>query len=127
MKIEVLESGGVLEQTPFADFLPQLQAETPGSLVASVSEEDLGNRQNAAAGTVLLRRETSNRAGKSVIVAEFRPAISQEQLREICRLVKKSCGCGGHVLENGGIEFQGSDAELFRKFFQKAGWSVRGV
>lgn len=80
----------------------------------------------AKKGRVVLRREKSGRAGKTVIVAaDFDPSIRDGEIEELARKARKSAGCGGTVTGRE-IELQGDIAEKVRAFFLTEGFRVAG-
>jgi translation initiation factor 1 len=76
-------------------------------------------------GVAKIRRETSGRKGKGVIVIWDIP-LHAKDLPQISSDLKKSIGSGGS-LKNGKIEIQGEKLEQVRKFFEKKGFKVKQV
>jgi translation initiation factor 1 len=78
-------------------------------------------------GRVVLRREKSERGGKTVVVvSDFATHISEMEIAEFARKARQSCGCGGTV-RGREIELQGVNPPQVRAFFEKAGFRVAGV
>lgn len=78
-------------------------------------------------GRVVLRRETANRGGKTVVViSDFALEISQNEIEEIFKNLKKHCGCGG-VMRGREVEIQGEQIARVRVFLSKQGFRVDGV
>jgi len=78
-------------------------------------------------GRVVLRRETAQRGGKTVVVVSgFDPVISQEAIEHWGRAVRKACGCGGTV-RGREIEIQGDQPAQVAAFFKAEGFRVAGV
>ena len=78
-------------------------------------------------GRVVLRREKSERGGKTVVVvSDFATHISEMEIEGFARKARQSCGCGGTV-RGREIELQGDNPPQVRAFFEKAGFRVAGV
>lgn len=76
---------------------------------------------------IVLRKETSHRGGKAVIVAgQFPTHLTPEDLENLARRAKQSCGCGG-TLHGREIELQGNQPARIRAFFEKEGFQVAGI
>jgi len=76
---------------------------------------------------IVLRREKSNRGGKTVVVASQLPThFSPLEIENFCKRARKSLGCGGSV-HNREIELQGDQPDRVRAFFEQEGFSVGGV
>jgi translation initiation factor 1 len=93
-------------------------------------------KRKAAAGTVVaplasgkrdamvrVSRETQGRGGKGVSVITGLP-LTQPQLDELARQLKKRCGCGGTV-RNGAIEIQGDHRDLLVAELIRLGWAAK--
>ena len=93
-------------------------------------------KRKAAAGTVVaplasgkrdamvrVSRETHGRGGKGVSVITGLP-LTQPQLDELARQLKKRCGCGGTV-RNGAIEIQGDHRDLLVAELIRLGWAAK--
>lgn len=120
-KIPVHEKAPSLTGNPFASLdgggLPD--GPTPPAEPAPAPHE-------SATGEVILRREKARRGGKTVVVAgSFATTISDAGLEALAKRARQSCGCGG-TFRNREIELQGDDPARFRKFFESAGFRVRG-
>lgn len=78
-------------------------------------------------GRVVLRRETAQRGGKTVVVIhDFAPAIGAMEIEELSRLLRKKCGCGGSV-QGREIEIQGDQPGRIREILELEGFRVAGV
>ena len=78
-------------------------------------------------GRVVLRREKSERGGKTVVVvSDFATHLMESEIAEFARKARQSCGCGGTV-RGREIELQGDNPAQVRAFFEKAGFRVAGV
>jgi translation initiation factor 1 len=71
-----------------------------------------------------LRMEKKGRGGKTVTVVFGLPNNS-EFLKSLCGELKKACGCGGAVTEDG-VELQGELRERVRPILEKKGFVVKG-
>jgi translation initiation factor 1 len=79
------------------------------------------------AGRIVLRREKARRGGKTVIVVgEFAPHFTVEDIEDFARKAKQVCGCGGTV-SGREIELQGDDPLRVRNFFEGEGFRVGGI
>jgi len=78
-------------------------------------------------GRVILRRETAHRGGKAVlIVHDFAPHITAEEIAALAKRLRNACGCGGTVRERE-IELQGEHAPKARALLESEGYQVAGV
>ncbi len=78
-------------------------------------------------GRVVLRKETSHRSGKPVIVVSgFADHHSLEEIDILARDARKALGCGGTTRDRE-IELQGNQPDAIRKFFQSRNFQVAGV
>lgn len=73
--------------------------------------------------TVRVGRETQGRGGKGVSVITGL-TLTQPQLEELARQLKKRCGCGGTV-RNGAIEIQGDHRDLLVAELTRLGWPAK--
>jgi translation initiation factor 1 len=107
-------------QSPFASLsLENLPATGPEPLYNTVPTPKNGR--------VVLRREKSNRGGKTVVVvSDFAPHFSQQDIEHLAKMARQSCGCGGTV-RGRDIELQGDNPEKARAFFEREGFRVAGV
>ena len=71
-----------------------------------------------------LRIEKAGRGGKTVTVVDGLPA-NAEFLKGLLQELKKACGCGGAVREDG-VELQGDLRERVRAHLTKQGHGVKG-
>ena len=78
-------------------------------------------------GRVVLRRETSARAGKEVLVVEdFAPDWKDADLDALAVELKKACGCGG-TRKDRRIEIQGNPVARVRTLLEQRGFRVAGI
>ncbi|MBX7158638.1 MAG: translation initiation factor [Verrucomicrobiae bacterium] len=92
-----------------------------------VSSSESTSVVTAKKGRVVLRKETSQRAGKAVIVvSQFESRINLREIDELARGLKKFCGCGGTVKDRE-IEIQGDQPAKIRNFLENQGFRVDGV
>jgi translation initiation factor 1 len=81
----------------------------------------------AKKGRVILRRETAHRGGKAVlIVHDFAPQISTDDIAALAKRLRAVCGCGGTVRECE-IELQGEQVAKVRALLESEGFQVAGV
>ena len=74
---------------------------------------------------ITARLRWENRAsGKSVTVVDGLPR-NPEFLESLAKEWKKSCGTGGHVIDQG-VELQGDQRERLRDLLARKGWRVKG-
>ena len=71
-----------------------------------------------------LRTEKKGRGGKTVTVVHGLPA-NVEFLRELSRELKRACGTGGTIVDDG-IELQGDLRVRVRDVLTKRGYAVKG-
>jgi len=75
---------------------------------------------------IVLRREKSQRGGKTVIVVSQLPThLSPPEIENISRVARKVLGCGGSV-QGREIEIQGDQAERVKRHFEEQGYEVAG-
>lgn len=75
---------------------------------------------------VVLRREKSQRGGKTVVViSQFPTHLSPPELDNLLKKAKKSLGCGG-ALSGREIEIQGDQPDRVRRFLEDHDFSVVG-
>ena len=74
-------------------------------------------------GIVRLRRETSGRRGKAVIVISGLPLAGRE-LAALCKELKKRCGTGGSA-KDGRIEIQGDHRDALQRELVARGYTVK--
>jgi translation initiation factor 1 len=78
-------------------------------------------------GRVVLRKETAQRGGKTVIVIhDFATHLPVSVIETIAKKVQKQCGCGGTV-KGRTIEVQGDQAARIRTVLEQEGFQVAGV
>ncbi len=120
-KIPVSQSQAPLAANPFS----ALQMDGLPAGPETSAPEPL--RPKKAAGRVVLRREKSHRGGKTVVVVgDFAAHFTADDLVELAKRAKQSCGCGGTVAGRE-IELQGDDPARVRRFFEAEGFRVAGV
>jgi len=94
---------------------------------APVSEPEPIPEKPSVRGRVVLRRETAQRGGKTVVVVyDFAPEITVEEIEELSRMLRKKCGCGGSV-KGREIEIQGDQPGRIRELLEEEGFRVAGV
>ncbi len=125
-KIELASAHSQLGQNPFAGLqlpdLPPGPAEVSPPIAPAQNQADWPWR-----GEIFLRRETSHRNGKAVLVLYRLPEhLTEEDLAELARLAKIRCGCGG-TLRGREIELQGDQPDRLRDFLTGLGFRVRGI
>lgn len=107
-------------QSPFASLALDNLPEGPAEPILPVTPAPKNGR-------VVLRREKSNRGGKTVvIVSDFAAHFSLDDIDRLAKKARQSCGCGGTVRDRE-IELQGDNPALARAFFEKEGFRVAGV
>lgn len=123
MKKSRIDTSG--SQGAFASPFASLQIEgLPEGPVFAIPVNVPPKRKN---GRVVLRREKAERGGKTVVVVSgFADHFSADEIAELAREARQSCGCGGTVRERE-IELQGDNAPKVRAFFEKKGFAVAGV
>ena len=123
MKKARIDTSG--SQSAFASPFASLQIEgLPAGPETPVPVNVPPKRKN---GRVVLRREKAERGGKTVVVVSgFADHFSADEIEEIAREARQSCGCGGTV-RGREIELQGDNAPKVRAFFEKKGFTVAGV
>lgn len=78
-------------------------------------------------GRVVLRRETAQRGGKTVIVIhDFATHLPVSVIEATAKKVRSACGCGGTV-KGRTIEIQGDQAGKIRAVLEGEGFQVAGV
>jgi len=76
---------------------------------------------------IVLRREKSDRGGKTVVVVSQLPThLSPPEIEILAKRARKALGCGGAV-KGREIEIQGDQPERVRAYFEKEGFQVGGV
>jgi translation initiation factor 1 len=120
-KIPVSQSQSPLAANPFAAL--QMDGLPPGDeIVPEPSKRGAKHK-----GRVVLRREKSQRGGKTVIVVgDISTHLSVIEIENLARKAKQACGCGGTVADRE-IELQGDDSARVRRFFENEGFLVAGV
>lgn len=75
---------------------------------------------------IVLRREKSQRGGKTVVVVSQLPThLSPPEIENLARDARKTLGCGGAV-RGREIELQGDQPGRVRDYFEKRGYAVAG-
>ncbi len=78
-------------------------------------------------GRVVLRKETAQRGGKTVIVVDdFATHLPLSVIEKTAKLLRQQCGCGGTV-KGRTIEIQGDQAGRIRVVLEREGFQVAGV
>ena len=113
---------------------PQAPLQNPFAALSSegLPEGEIVETEAAPTGgkkkpRIILRREKSNRGGKTVVVVSQLPThLSPPEIENLCKAARKGLGCGGSV-HNREIELQGDQTDRVRAFFEKEGFQVGGV
>ena len=71
-----------------------------------------------------LRMEKKGRGGKTVTVI-FGLPNNEAFLKTLCSELKRTCGCGGAITEDG-VELQGELRDRVRAHLEKKGFTVKG-
>ena len=75
---------------------------------------------------IVLRRQKSQRGGKTVIVVSQLPThLSGPEIERLAREVRRALATGGSVQERE-IELQGDQAVRVRRYFENLGYEVAG-
>jgi len=88
------------------------------------------SKKSEAAATVparivaKLRMEKKGRGGKTVTVV-FGLHRNDTFLKDLCQRLKRECGTGGAVTEDG-VELQGEMRDRVRGILQRLGYTVKG-
>jgi translation initiation factor 1 len=102
--------------------------EEPASAQPAASEKIQPARKNR--GRLVLRRETKERGGKTVVVisgfAEGVPGASAVMIAELAKELKGKLGCGG-TFDRQEITLQGDRAAQVAQLLGQLGFAVRGV
>ena len=107
-------------QNPFAALDIQGRPDVPVASLEATPEKKKRHR-------IILRREKSQRGGKTVVVVSQLPThLSPPELENLAKAARKALGCGGHVVGRE-IEIQGDQADRVRAYFEKEGFQVGGV
>jgi translation initiation factor 1 len=80
----------------------------------------------AGDGVVRVGRETKGRKGAGVTVVTGVP-LAPDELAALGTQLKKRCGSGGTVRDDGVIEIQGDHRDALVTELQKRGWTVKRV
>ena len=134
-KIDVGGKPAPALQNPFAalagiEALQNLPAapEKPKPAQAAVPEKPQPPRKNR--GRLVLRRETKERGGKTVVVisgfAEGVPGASAVMIADLTKELKGKLGCGG-TFDRQEITLQGDRAAQVAQLLEQLGFAVRGV
>ena len=78
----------------------------------------------ASGGKAVLRLERKGRGGKTVTIIE-RLAVSDDDLKTLCKELKQKCGTGGTIKEHH-IELQGDFRDKVRLQLSNRGYQVSG-
>ena len=97
-------------------------------LVYSDNPNKMQERHDAkhasSGGKAILRLERKGRGGKTVTIIE-RLAVSDDDLKTLCKELKQKCGTGGTVKEHH-IELQGDFRDKVRLQLSNRGYQVSG-
>jgi len=101
--------------------LPDLPA-GPAPVPASEAPQTLWKM-----GRVVLRKETAQRGGKTVIVVDdFATHLPASVIEKVAKRLRSACGCGGTV-KGRTIELQGDQPARVRTALEAEGFQVAGV
>ena len=107
-------------QNPFAALAPSAFPDVPLPLTP-VPKPSKEKRHR-----VVIRREKSQRGGKTVVVVSQIPThFSPPEIEILLKKAKKSLGCGGTIAGRE-VEIQGDQADRVRQFLEGQGFSVAG-
>jgi translation initiation factor 1 len=107
-------------QSPFAALNPTAFPDKPVPEIPTASPADSKRFR------VVLRREKSQRGGKTVVVISQLPThLSPPELENLLKKARKSLGCGG-TLNGREIELQGDQPERVRAFLEGLNYHVVG-
>lgn len=104
----------------FKDQLSQLVYSTEQG---KITPEQVPEQIPQGDGIVRIRRETKGRKGRGVTVIEGL-GISQSELKDIAKQLKKRCGVGGSNKEYT-IEIQGDQREACAEWLKSKGYRVK--
>jgi translation initiation factor 1 len=120
-KIPISQSQSPLAASPFASL--EMEGLPPGQDVPPPASK----RAEKKKPRIVLRKEKSQRGGKTVIVVGDLPThLSPIEIENLARKAKQSCGCGGTVAGRE-IELQGNDPGRVRRYFEAEGFQVAGI
>ena len=76
--------------------------------------------------TIAIQREKKGRGGKQVtVMRDFQ--LNEKDLNALGKQLKKACGSGGTVKEDGVIEIQGDHRDKLAALLQKQGFKTKFV
>lgn len=76
--------------------------------------------------TIRIQREKKGRGGKQVtVLRDFQ--LTEKDLARLGKQLKKACGSGGTVKEDGVIEIQGDHRDKIAELLQKQGYNTKFV
>jgi translation initiation factor 1 len=78
---------------------------------------------NKGDGIVRIHKETKGRKGKGMSIIDGL-GMSDNDLKALCKQLKKQCGCGGSV-KNGKIEIQGDVRDKLKQLLEAKGMQVK--
>ncbi|MBA2780638.1 translation initiation factor Sui1 [Billgrantia kenyensis] len=112
---------GLVYSTEHGDICPGCRQPQAACRCTELAEQQ---RIEALDGIVRIRRETSGRKGKGVTTLSGLPLASAE-LKALAKTLKKRCGTGGSVTDEGVIEIQGDHRELLKAELERRGYTVK--
>ncbi|MCE8021724.1 translation initiation factor Sui1 [Halomonas sp. MCCC 1A11036] len=112
---------GLVYSTEHGDICPSCRQPQDDCRCAELAEQE---RIAALDGIVRIRRETSGRKGKGVTTISGLP-LSKAELRTLAKSLKKRCGTGGSVSDDGVIEIQGDHREPLKAELERQGYTVK--
>jgi translation initiation factor 1 len=109
-------------QSPFLALSSEGLPDGPAHALGSAE----GKKEPAKKPRIVLRREKSQRGGKTVIVVGQLPThLSATEIEKLSRDSRKALGCGGCV-RGREIELQGDQADRVRRYFEELSYEVAG-
>ena len=109
---------------PIGAFLEEAAAfpisEEKSSVTSSGVESRQPGRARGSLNSVILRRESAGRGGRTVTVVEARPPLLPGEAEELAKSLRKGLGCGSHV-EGSWIILQGDMRERAKAWLIKQG------
>jgi translation initiation factor 1 len=112
---------GLVYSTEHGDICPGCRQPQNDCRCTEQAEQE---RLAALDGVVRIRRETSGRKGKGVTTISGVPLPSAE-LKALAKALKKRCGTGGSINDEGVIEIQGDHRELLKAELERHGYTVK--
>lgn len=112
---------GLVYSTEHGDLCPACRRPRKACCCTELAEQE---RLATLDGIVRIRRETSGRKGKGVTTISGVP-LPNAELKTLAKALKKRCGTGGSVSDEGVIEIQGEHREVLKAELERRGYSVK--